>query len=77
MWTAAFWKDTAERAIKTFAQAAIAGLSANVVGVLDVDWVTVGSVALLAALISVLTSVASAPFADQGTASLTPNISYD
>ncbi len=76
MWTISFWKDTAERAIKTFAQAAIAGLSANVVGVLDVDWVAIASVSALAALVSILTSIASAPFASEGTASLEPSVGY-
>jgi len=76
MWTISFWKDTAERAIKTFAQAAIAGLSANVVGVLDVDWVAIASVSALAALVSILTSIASAPFASEGTASLESSVGY-
>ncbi len=76
MWTLTFWKDTAERAIKTFAQAAIASLAAGLTGILEVDWLAVLSVALLAALISVLTSIASAPFSNKGTASLEPSIDY-
>jgi len=55
-----FWTDTAVRAIKTFAQSAVALLSANSIGLLAVDWVNLLSVAGLAAAVSVLTSVASA-----------------
>ena len=53
-----FWIDTADRVIATFAQAAVAGLGANAVGLLDVDFVEVASVAGLAALVALLTSVA-------------------
>lgn len=77
MWTLDFWKDTAERAIKTFAQAVVAGLTAGVTGILEVDWLTVVSVSALAALVSVLTSVASAPFSTKGTASLLTEVGYD
>ena len=76
MWTKTFWIDTAERAIKTFAQAVVAGLTAGATGILDVDWVTVVSVSALAAVVSVLTSVASAPLADKGTASLVGEVEY-
>lgn len=54
----AFWTDTVDRAVATFAQAAIGALTAGVTGLIDIDWVQVGSVAGLAALVSVLTSVA-------------------
>lgn len=48
-----------ERAVKTIAQSALATIAADqVIGVLDVDWVTVASVALLAGVLSILTSVA-------------------
>ena len=77
MWTLDFWKDTAERAIKTFAQAFIAGLTAGAVGILDVPWLDVLSVSALVTLLSVLTSVASAPFSAKGTASLVSEVSYD
>lgn len=76
MWTLDFWKDTAERAIKTFAQALVAGLSAGVIGILDIPWVDVLSVAALVTLLSVLTSIASAPFSSKGTASLVSDVTY-
>lgn len=59
IWTRGFWKATGERAIKTFAQTAASVLVvAGVTGVLDADWQGVASAAALAAVISLLTSVA-------------------
>ena len=37
IWTAQFWKATAERAIATAAQSALAALGTDLVGVLDMD----------------------------------------
>lgn len=53
-----FWVDTFDRALSTVAQAAVATLTAGVTGLLEADWVTVGSVAGLAGVVSVLSSVA-------------------
>jgi len=53
-----FWKCTAERAIKAFAQSLVALLSASSLGLLDVNWVATLSTAAMATLLSVLTSVA-------------------
>jgi hypothetical protein len=57
MFTKTFWKDTVERAVKTFAQSFGAVLIASGTGLLDVDWVNALSVAGLATVISVATSV--------------------
>jgi hypothetical protein len=63
IWTKAFWKGASERAIKTFAQAGVALITADaVVGILDLDVVSLLSVSGLAALVSVLTSVGNADF---------------
>lgn len=59
MYSFTFWKDAVERAVKTVAQAAVAVLAGNATGLLDVDWVQIASVAGLAGLVSVLTSVGS------------------
>ena len=59
MFTAAFLKAVAERAIKTFAQAAAALLVGNGTGLLDTDWAAVLSVAGIAAVVSILTSIGS------------------
>lgn len=70
MWTAGFWKSALERAIKTFAQAALALLTGDGLGVLDVDWATVASVGALAAGASVLTSIVSLGFGPAGSPSV-------
>jgi glyoxylate carboligase len=54
-----FWVQTAERSLKTVAQAAAALLVGNGVGLLDADWVSVLSVAGMAGVVSVLTSIGS------------------
>lgn len=62
LWTLAFWKGLAERAIKTFAQALGGLLVGDTVGLLDVDWTASLSVAGLITLASVLTSIGNADF---------------
>lgn len=68
--TKKFWLHTAERALKTAAQTAAGLMSANGMGILDVDWPALASVAGLAFLYSVLTSVASVPIGDDSTPSV-------
>lgn len=53
-----FWTDTADRAIATTAQAAVAALTTGATGLFDIDAVGVASVSLAAGLASVLTSIA-------------------
>ena len=58
-----WWKAAGMRAIKTVAQTAVATIgTAAVLG--DVDWLMVGSAAVLAGLLSLLTSVAGLPELD-------------
>lgn len=52
------------RMIKTMAQTAVALIGTNAIGVTDVNWVAVGSAAVLAGIVSVLTSVAGLPEVD-------------
>ena len=55
----AFWASAIERAVKTVAQTALALLgTSQIVSALDIDWVEVGGVSLLAGILSVLTSIA-------------------
>ena len=70
MLTKAFWKGAGERALKTFAQALVAVIGVGTVGLLDVDWLGALSAALLATVISLLTSIGNADF----TAGQTPVI---
>ena len=55
--TKEFLSYSAERAIKTFAQTAIAAIGAGSIGLLTIDYVNLFSVAGGAALLSLLTSV--------------------
>ena len=63
--TANYWKkwvkSAAVRALKTTAQTAVSMLTGNLVGVLEVDWIGIASVAAMAGIVSVLTSVAGLP----------------
>lgn len=68
--TRTFWADTIERAVKTLAQAMIAQLGAGAFGLLDVNYVTLLSVSGLAAVISILTSIASSSTGSSNSASL-------
>lgn len=71
IWSLTFWKDTAERALKSFAQGVILALGGGAVNVLTIDWLTLAGAGGGAALLSVLTSTVSAGVANKGTASMT------
>ena len=51
----------AVRAVKTMAQSALAVLGSGMVGVLDVDWMNLVSITIMAGVCSVLTSIAGLP----------------
>ena len=51
-----YWSFATERAVKTCAQVALAAMVAGA-GILDVDWLQIASVSLLAGIMSLLTSV--------------------
>ena len=63
-----YWLDWLKaagiRAVKTIAQTAIAMISVGTV-MSDVNWVQVGSAALLAGILSLLTSIAGIPEVDK------------
>jgi hypothetical protein len=69
MKTKKFWEDASERAVRTFAQALLAILGAGAVNIMTVDWVQALSVAVGAAILSVLTSLASSNVGTKGTPS--------
>ncbi|MEV3857278.1 holin [Streptomyces sp. NPDC050095] len=66
IWTVAFWQATAERAIRTFAQALAAVLVAGATNLLDVDWAAALGTAGLATLLAVLTAVGTAGIGPHG-----------
>lgn len=59
-----WWKAAGIRALKTLAQTAIATIGTSYV-IADVNWPVVVSASALAALLSLLTSVAGLPEVDQ------------
>ena len=54
-------KAAGSRAIKTFAQSMASMLTGEALGILDVEWLAVLSVSAMAALVSLLTSIAGLP----------------
>ena len=66
MWTLAFWKGAGERAIKTFFQTFVAvvgvtGLGVSL-GLSEVDWLAAASVAAVATVLSIATSIGNSSF---------------
>ncbi|MCY0919596.1 MULTISPECIES: holin [unclassified Streptomyces] len=59
MLTLLFWKATAERAVRTAAQGVLASITADQLGILDVNWGQAGSIGGLAAVLAVLTAIAT------------------
>lgn len=54
-------KAAGVRAVKTVAQTAVAMLSGEMMGIVEVNWLNVLSVAAMAGVVSLLTSVAGLP----------------
>ena len=77
MFTAAFWRDAGERALKTFAQTFLGILAVSGVTVLNLDWTESLAIAGTATLGSVLTSIVSAKAGGTETASLVREVTYD
>lgn len=55
-----WWAAAGIRALKTFAQTAVAAIGTTAL-LSEVDWVVVGSASALAAILSLLTSLAGLP----------------
>ena len=71
MFTARFWKQAAERAAKSAAQGLIVYWGGDqVFNAWSADWPAAGGIALGAAVLSVLTSVVSAPAGEPDSPSL-------
>lgn len=68
MWTATFWKDAAERAVKTAAQTA-GGVLVVGVPIWEVDWTAGLGITATATALSLLTSIASSGRGDHESAS--------
>lgn len=73
MLTQAFWIGLVDRAVKSFAQSLVVLWGADAgFNVLHVSWPGALGVAAGAALLSALTSLASAPLGETGTTSFLP-----
>ncbi|MFI6685048.1 holin [Streptomyces sp. NPDC050485] len=66
LFTTAFWKATAERAIRTFAQALAAVLTAGATNLFDVRWTAALATAGLAALLAVLMAIGTSQLGQAG-----------
>ena len=73
MYNKKFLNDIAERAIKTFAQTFLALVGSDMAGIFTIATVDTLKVSLGAALLSVLSSIASTQVGDSNSASLTKN----
>jgi hypothetical protein len=66
MFTLTFWRATLERVLSSIAGGALAALGSDALGVFDVDFGKVASVALLAGLVSLLKALIVGKVTDGG-----------
>lgn len=59
-----WWSAALIRALKTFCQTAVALIGTGATGIIEVDWLNIVSVSALAAVVSILTSIAGLPEVD-------------
>ena len=60
-----WFKAAGIRALKTIAQTAVGMLSGDLIGILEVNWISVLSVSATAGVLSLLTSLAGLPEVEQ------------
>lgn len=72
LYSVAFWKGAADRAIRAVAWVLISAWSAESVGLLDVDWAASLSMAGMAAVMSMLASIGAAPLGSDGSTAIIP-----
>ena len=65
-----WFKAAGIRALKTVAQTAVGMLSGDLIGILEVNWISVLSVSATAGILSLLTSIAGLPELDLNPAAL-------
>jgi len=75
MFSAAFWKASSERALKTAAQSLLVALGASTTGpanLFEADWQNLVGFAVSGAALSILSSLVSSPLSDGNGPSLAP-----
>ena len=70
MRTRKFWEDAGERVIRTMAQALLALMGTDALGIVGLDWAQMLSVAAGAGIMSLLTAIVATGIGDKGTAQL-------
>ncbi len=70
LFTATFWLDALERAVKTAAQTLLALVGVNVTDVASLNWQEMAITTAVSTGLSVLTSIVSSGIGEPGTASL-------
>jgi hypothetical protein len=76
MFSKKFWQQSAERAAKTFLQVFCTLLGANQFSILNAPWITALSTAAMAAVLSLLTSLASEPVGERQTPHCAPRLHH-
>ena len=70
LFTATFWLDALERAVKTAAQTVLGLIGTNAATAVSLDWQQIGIATAFTTGLSVLTSIVSSGIGEPGTASL-------
>jgi hypothetical protein len=69
--TTEFWGDAIERMVRAGASSALATIGTGTIGILDIAWPAVGSIAAGAAVVSLLMSIVAGSTGDPATAGFT------
>ncbi len=69
MWSAQFWRDTAERTVRTMAQTLLALLGNEMLNIVALDWGQMVSVTVGAGVVAVCTALVASGVGDNESAS--------
>lgn len=70
MWNKLFWKEAGERAIKSFVQTVVVLIGTDLVNIASFNWGDIIGIGATMALVSLLTSIGSAPVGSDNSPSL-------
>lgn len=63
--TGRWWAAAGIRAVKTFAQTEVSLIGADLISIVDIDWLGMAAVGATSAVVSLLTSLAGLPELDE------------